>query len=67
MKNSFKDYFDLNRNFEGLKIHNDFMTTKKFNQNKLKTTVIVSLSSFLLIKFGFYFINNLNYYIIFLL
>lgn len=58
MKNNFKDYFGLNKNFEGQKIFNDFEMMKKFNQNKLKTTVILSFSSFLILKFGFYLINN---------
>jgi hypothetical protein len=58
MKNSFKEYFDLERNLEGLKIHNDFTNTKRFSLGKVKTTLIVSVSSFFLIKFGLSLINN---------
>jgi len=58
MKNEFQNYFELSRNFESLKIHNDYKSTGSNKSNRKFVIAILSLFSFYFIKKAIDFYNN---------
>jgi len=58
MGNEFKEFFELTKNFQLQKIHNDFVNSKKFNKNKFLTICVCSLTCFFGIFYTLDFFTN---------
>lgn len=63
MKNEFKEFFELTKQFQMQKIQNDVINFKKFNKNKFLTICLASLACFFGIYSSLNFISNYDGYL----
>lgn len=58
MSSEFKKYFEFDKQFESLKIENDFTKLKNLSKSKFTTVFLFSAFGFIFIKYGLYYIIN---------